>query len=224
MNAGISFSPFGQQGGSNQNGSQARPQGPQAPVQDAIRLLSLKLPSNVGPTAPSGMLGGPTPLGPQLGNAIADNWLQGLYQPQQGRTARLGVPAYQQTMDQGGGQNMGAIFAQLMQQLGVPSLTGQAPPSAMHAAVHFSPDDDLLDSLMGGMGGAAPADAQAQNLAGRTSEGAGGWTGGGQTGFSLGSGFNERGMQTPSASPGQTSGFGAAPMGGFGGFDFQQPF
>lgn len=223
MNAGISFSPLGQAGGSNQASGQPANRPTQAPVQDAIRLLSLKLPTNVGPTAPSGVLGGPTPLGAQMGNAIADNWLKGLYTGQPaGRQAVRPVPQYQQTVDQGGGQNMGAIFSQLLQQLGMPSFAEQAPPSAARASVQFGQDGDVLASLMGGLGGAAPTqDRQIQALGPRTSEGAGGWTGQLPGLVQPGGGsFNEFTTQQPQPA----GGFPPNPAGGFGGFDFQNPF
>lgn len=82
---GVSFSPLG--GNSQASGSntgQASPSGFAAPVQDAIKLLSFRLPSQVGASAgaPGSIMGGPTALGPQIGNAIAEQWLRRLFQGQ----------------------------------------------------------------------------------------------------------------------------------------------
>ena len=79
MNAGISFSPA-QNAQPGQMGSGATKPGA-TPLQDAIKLLSFKLPTNVGAAAPSPsqIMGGPTALGAQLGNGVANNWLMALF-------------------------------------------------------------------------------------------------------------------------------------------------
>ena len=56
-----------------------RPQGgPINPVQDAIRILSFRVPSVVGANSPipQSLMGGPTALGPQLSNNLMINWLR----------------------------------------------------------------------------------------------------------------------------------------------------
>lgn len=72
---GMTFSPLNAP-------SQGQPgQGPQSPLQDAIKLLSFKLPTTVGAGAPSGLLGPPTAagaMGPQQGDGSMDNWLMQL--------------------------------------------------------------------------------------------------------------------------------------------------
>jgi len=114
MNAGISFSPLGQQNGQTQGNGQNNAATP--PVQDAIRLLSLKLPSVLGPTAPSGVaFATPSPLGQQLGSALAQNWLRGLFSPSTPVQSGANTP------------DVGALFQQLLNQIGAPSFTNSAP-------------------------------------------------------------------------------------------------
>jgi hypothetical protein len=64
MAAGLSFSPMNQTPSPGQTG-----QAQTNPLQDAIRMLSFRLPQNVGASAPSpgGIMGGPTALGGQTG-------------------------------------------------------------------------------------------------------------------------------------------------------------
>lgn len=75
---GVSFSPFNAppQGGQGMQ----KPGGVQ-PVQDAIRMLSFRMPSTVGASspAPQGLMGGQTALGGQLSNPLALNWLRALF-------------------------------------------------------------------------------------------------------------------------------------------------
>jgi len=116
MNAGISFSPLGQQGGQAQGNGQNNTATP--PVQDAIRLLSLKLPSVLGPTAPSGVaFATPSALGPQLGSALAQNWLRGLFSPSTPVQSGASTP----------NGDLSDLFAQLMTQIGAPSFASSAP-------------------------------------------------------------------------------------------------
>ena len=76
---GLSFSPF------NQNTDQNYRQGSVSPVQDAIKILSLRMPTMVGPHAPSGVLaGGPTRGGMDANNAMMANWLRMLFSGQLG--------------------------------------------------------------------------------------------------------------------------------------------
>ena len=76
MDLGTTFGPTNlpmqqQQSGQNR---------PLNPVQDAIRVLSFRVPSVVGANSPipQGLLGGPTALGPQLNNLLTINWLRQL--------------------------------------------------------------------------------------------------------------------------------------------------
>lgn len=184
MNAGISFSPLGQPGGATDPMQQQRPSG--APVQDAIRLLSLKMPTTAGPSAVSPLFGGsPTALGPQLGNVIADNWLQQQYG---GRQKVMPVPAYQQSTD----GSAGAIFSQLLQQMGIPSLASQPAPGGVQARVK---EQNPLEDFLGGLAGAAPAAPDLgqllENLRGRMG-GNGGYSAGAPAFAMGGGGFNER--------------------------------
>lgn len=63
---GVSFSPFNQSTAGKQQGVGSAAQ----PVQDAIKILSLRVPTTVGASsgAPQSLLGGPTALGTQLGS------------------------------------------------------------------------------------------------------------------------------------------------------------
>lgn len=85
---GISFSPLQNpqtsQGPANTSGV--------SPLQDAIKLLSFKLPTSVGPTQPP-LQGGPSALGPLLGNSVAQNWLMALFQGMQPQGASQATPA-----------------------------------------------------------------------------------------------------------------------------------
>ncbi len=83
---GISFSPFNQP---PQMGQGQRPGGV-TPIQDAIRMLSFRMPSTVGASSPTpqGLMGGQTALGGQLGNPLALNWLRALF----GGQAMPGAP------------------------------------------------------------------------------------------------------------------------------------
>lgn len=62
---GVSFSPF------NQPQKGQAPAGQTAPVQDAIKIMSLRMPTVAGASAaaPQALLGGPTAQGGQLGSA-----------------------------------------------------------------------------------------------------------------------------------------------------------
>ena len=79
VNTGLSFSPFQQPQGMQP--AQGPSQGA-TPVQDAIRLLSFRMPSVVGAGAPTaaGNLFGQSPLGGQLQNPMLLNWLRTLLQ------------------------------------------------------------------------------------------------------------------------------------------------
>ena len=80
MNVGRSFSAFNQDPTA---GGYGRPS--ISPVQDAIKILSLRLPTTVGPNSPSGVLaGGPSVAGPGSGTALAENWLRLLFSGQLG--------------------------------------------------------------------------------------------------------------------------------------------
>lgn len=76
---GLSFSPF------NQRPGQAAPGVAQSPVQDAIKILSFRMPSVVGASAPapSGLLGGPTPQGAGVGGGLMQEFLKRLLIGQQ---------------------------------------------------------------------------------------------------------------------------------------------
>lgn len=72
--SGISFSPLA----GNQS-VPGRPTGsPVSPVQDAIKLLSFRVPSVVGAGAPSpgALMGGPSPFGTQAASALIQNLLR----------------------------------------------------------------------------------------------------------------------------------------------------
>jgi hypothetical protein len=74
---GLSFSPTQQSLGPGPD----QQKGSGNPVQDAIKLLSFKLPTNVGQNAiaPNALIaGGPTALGGQSGSALIQNFLQSL--------------------------------------------------------------------------------------------------------------------------------------------------
>lgn len=74
---GLSFSPFNQS--PMRSNSQAT-----APVQDAIKILSFRMPSVVGSSAPApgALLGGPTPQGSGMDGGLAQELLKRLLQGQ----------------------------------------------------------------------------------------------------------------------------------------------
>lgn len=84
---GVSFSPFN---APPQMGQGQQKPGGVSPVQDAIRMLSFRMPSTVGASAPApqGLMGGQTAMGGQLGNPLALNWLRALF----GGQAMPGAP------------------------------------------------------------------------------------------------------------------------------------
>lgn len=71
---GISFAPTSSVGRSASGPSVS-------PTQDAIRLLSFRLPTVLGASAaaPAALLGGPTLQGAQMANPMAANWLRMLF-------------------------------------------------------------------------------------------------------------------------------------------------
>ena len=71
---GLSFSP------TSVNSQQQHTGQGSSPVQDAIRILSFRLPTVLGASAATPMqnLGGPSPFGSQLGAAVIQNWLKQL--------------------------------------------------------------------------------------------------------------------------------------------------
>lgn len=92
MNTGLSFSPTDQSNDPN------RPKGSANPVQDAIQLLSFRLPSFLGASSPSPLVGGaPSALGSQIGGGVVEEWLKRFFQgnPAQGPAQRQtpGMPA-----------------------------------------------------------------------------------------------------------------------------------
>lgn len=89
---GVSFSPF------NQRPGQASPGAVQSPVQDAIKIISFRMPSTVGASAPApaSLLGGPTPQGPGLGGGLMQEFLKRLLlgqQPQGAAPMATATPA-----------------------------------------------------------------------------------------------------------------------------------
>jgi hypothetical protein len=140
MDAGISFSPAQNQPTGQVGGGMAKPGA--TPLQDAIKLLSFKLPTNVGASAPSPsqIMGGPTPMGAQLGNGVANNWLMALFQGLNpaatgGFQARLGVPAYNPGDGSMAGMGAGSPMGSPMPSGGAP---GDATPGGKYpVAVQF---------------------------------------------------------------------------------------
>lgn len=72
-NVGLNFGP-------NAQGGQLR-SSPASPTQDAIRILSFRMPTILGSAAPAppSLLGGPTAQGGQMGGSMAENWLRMLF-------------------------------------------------------------------------------------------------------------------------------------------------
>jgi hypothetical protein len=137
MNAGISFAPFSQSPPS----AGASPTTAN-PVQDAIKLLSFRLPRNVGasPVAPGAIMGGPTALGPQLGNSIAEQWLKALFQGQP--LPSLGGPSDQGGMPGGMPPNAGGSPFDMAAAQGLPSILSQGRPSSVPVNVTTTPPED----------------------------------------------------------------------------------
>ena len=76
MNVGQSFSPLNQPQGQGAQGNYRTT----SPVQDAIKILSLRLPTLVGKQSPSGVLSGvPNAAGGGSDNALMQNWLRQLF-------------------------------------------------------------------------------------------------------------------------------------------------
>jgi hypothetical protein len=134
MDAGISFSPAQNQPTGQAGGGMSKPGA--TPLQDAIKLLSFKLPTNVGAGAPSPsqIMGGPTALGAQLGNGVANDWLMALFRGLNPAASGGAVPT------------AGTEAMHGMGSLGAPSPFGQ-PPTDMAAG----------SSLPGAMGPPRPA-------------------------------------------------------------------
>lgn len=76
MNVGLSFAPTSQS-------LYGHDQGSANPVQDAIRILSFRMPSVLGSGAATPMqnLGGPSQYGTQLGSAVIQNFLRSILRP-----------------------------------------------------------------------------------------------------------------------------------------------
>lgn len=92
---GLAFSPTNQ---TMPGSGMARSAAPST-VQDAIKILSFRLPTTVGQNgiAPQSLLGSPTGFGQQLGSALAENWLRSLFSgagmPTSQTAPGLGQPA-----------------------------------------------------------------------------------------------------------------------------------
>lgn len=89
MMPGLSFSPF------NQKPNQAAPGQQSAPVQDAIKIMSFRMPSVVGAGAPApqGLLGGPTGQGGSLDSGLLQEFLRRILMGQGGQPQSAGGPA-----------------------------------------------------------------------------------------------------------------------------------
>ena len=89
-NLGISFSPLD----SGDSGNSKT--GPTNPVQEAIKILSFRMPTVVGAGAPSpgALMGGPSGNGTQIGNDIAEQWIRRFLMGQGGQagTSSAGQP------------------------------------------------------------------------------------------------------------------------------------
>ncbi len=135
---GISFSPFNQPPQMGQGGP--RPGGV-TPIQDAIRMLSFRMPTTVGASspAPQGIMGGQTAQGGQLGNPLALNWLRALF----GGGQMPGAPL----PGMGGGMPPGGAFG------GIPGLSRQGPSEGADVTGGNPP---AVGSPWGGGGGGLP--------------------------------------------------------------------
>lgn len=122
-NIGLSFSP------TQQNPAQPNASPAISPVQDAIRILSFRLPTVLGAGAVTPMqnLGGPNPLGTHIGSSVIENWLKQLFGG--GGAAGMAPSSSYDSLFGSGGQS-GIAPPSMPPSLPNPSIVLGPPPSA----------------------------------------------------------------------------------------------